>query len=76
LPAGKRVLVWTVLARGEAAAGALEGTYQGKTGGTPPGVLLGGKDGSLRLEPVSSASQIGDHRTPTVLELRLEATKV
>jgi hypothetical protein len=76
LPEGKRVLVWSVLVRAESDTGALEGTYRGKTGGKPPGVLVGGKDNSTRLEPVSAASQLGDHPIPTVLELRLEATKV
>jgi hypothetical protein len=51
------------------------GTYNGKTGGTPPGVLFGGKGNSIRLEPVSAASQIGDRPVPTVLELRLEPAK-
>ena len=76
VPGGKRVLVWTVLAQNIDHASALDGVYRGETGGTPPGVLIGGKTGAIRLEPVSAASQIGDRRVPTVLELRLEPTKV
>jgi hypothetical protein len=76
VPEGKRVLVWTVLAQNVDHASALDGIYRGETGGTPPGVLIGGKTGAIRLEPVSAASQVGDRPVPTVLELRLEPTKV
>ena len=75
VPGGKRVLVWTVLARDDNHASALDGVYRGETGGSPPGVLTGGKTGAIRLEPASAASQLGDRPVPTVLELRLEATK-
>lgn len=76
VPEGKRVLVWTVLTRIGDEAGALAGVYHGDSGGSPPGVLVGGRNGDIRLEPASAASQVGDRPVPTVLELRLEATKV
>jgi hypothetical protein len=76
VPEGKRVLVWTVLAHNGDHASALDGIYRGESGGSPPGVLVGGGSGDIRLEPVSAASQVGIRPVPTVLELRLEATKV
>jgi hypothetical protein len=74
LPPGKRVLVWTVLGTKPIELGALTGTYYGETGGRPAGILKG--DNVVRLEPVTNVSQIGQDPIPTVLELRLEATKV
>jgi hypothetical protein len=74
LPSGKRVLVGSVLAAKPVDVGALTGTYHGETGGRPAGILNG--DNAVRLEPVTHASQIGDEPIPTILELRLETTKV
>jgi hypothetical protein len=73
LPSGKRVLVWSVLSAKPVDVGALTGTYHGETGGRPAGVLKG--DNAVRLETVTTASQIGDKPIPTILELRLETTK-
>jgi Protein of unknown function (DUF992) len=74
MPGGKRVLVWSVLGPAASHRGALGGEYRGVTG-MPAGVLVG--DGNrFRLEPVTSTSQIGNQPVPTVLLLRLEATKV
>ncbi len=75
IPEGKRVLLWTVLERSGHSV-AIDGLYRGETGGTPSGVLVGGKEGSIRLVPVSATSQVGGTPTPTILELRLAATKV
>lgn len=76
IPDGKRVLIWTVLAEVAKDADSLEGVYQGTTGGAPGGVLIGGKSRSIRLEPVSSASQVGESPASTVVELRLEPIKI
>ena len=76
LPPGKRVLIWTVLGRGAVDARDLSGSFRGKTGGTPTSALIGGKNSSFRLEPVTSTSQIGDQPTPTVLSLTLAPRRV
>lgn len=75
VPQGKHVLMWSVLAPGESDIGALVGVYRGETGGVPEGVLIGGKDRKVRLEPTSVGSQIADQPAPTLLELKLGATK-
>lgn len=76
LPPGKRVLIWTVLAQGAAAARDLSGSFQGETGGTPTSALIGGQNNSIRLEPVTTTSQIGDQPKATVLTLTLAPRKV
>jgi hypothetical protein len=76
VPEGKRVLIWSVLAQNESDIADMAGLYRGATGGIRSGVLIGGRSGTIRLEPVTAASQVGEHPVATVLELRLEATKV
>lgn len=75
LPPGKRVLIWTVLAQGAASARDLSGSFQGETGGAPT-ALIGGLNNSIRLEPVTTTSQIGDETKATVLTLTLAPRKV
>jgi hypothetical protein len=72
-PEGKRVIVWTVLSR-DAEMQTIDGTYRGETGGKPTTPLVG-KEGSILLQPVTTTSQIGAEPAPTVLSLRLVATK-
>lgn len=70
LPLGKRVFMWTVLSdQREVAARGIAGRYKGFTGGRHRGRLVGGRNGSIVLRPLSS--QIGDRPMPTLLELRL-----
>lgn len=75
VPAGKRVLVWSVLARSQGIeAEALVGQYIGPTGVGQLSRLVN-KEASVVLEPMSSGSQLGDEAGLTVLALRLEAVK-
>jgi hypothetical protein len=76
LPPGKRVLIWTVLAQGAADERGLSGSFHGDTGGSPTPALIGGKNNSIRLEPVSTASQIGDQPKATFLSLTLVPRRV
>lgn len=78
LPAGKRVLVWTVLAReADVQPRDLAGRFEGTTGGDAGAAnkLSGGRDGVIVLEPVTSTSQVGEVPVPSLLELRLEPTR-
>jgi Protein of unknown function (DUF992) len=76
LPAGKRVLIWSVLApRADIGIRDLAGEYRGTTGGRTAGRLVGGSNRSIVLQPVTSTSQVGDQPVPTVLRLRLEPTR-
>lgn len=76
IPPGKRVLIWTVLAQDVASARDLSGAFKGETGGTPTSALIGGQNNSIRLEPVTTTSQIGDQPKATVLSLTLAPRKV
>jgi hypothetical protein len=75
VPEGRRVLIWTVLTQNASDIPDMAGLYKGETGGVPSGVLVGGRSGTVRLEPVTTASQVGKRSVPTILELRLEAIK-
>src|SRR5262245_33922178 len=76
IPAGKRVLVWSVLSeRPKVDLAGIEGEYRGVTGGSQPGVLVGGKDSAVRLEPMTVTTQPGGPPAPSLLELRLKPTR-
>ena len=74
-PPGKHVLVWNVM--GPATDGAtgkapeLKGIFRGETDGTSASALLGGANGSVRLEPVTGAGQVDGAAALTVLSLTL-----
>lgn len=74
-PPGKHVFVWSVVVLADVKAPLLDGTFRGETGGQGSPVLLGGKDDSVRLEPVTGTAQIDAVKAPTVLTLKLAATK-
>lgn len=74
-PIGKHVFVWSVVAIGAGKAPLLEGTYRSETGPQKPAVLVGGTDGTTRLEPVTGNEQIAGPAEITTLSLRLAATK-
>lgn len=74
IPPGKRVIVWTVLARDTEADRDISGSFRGTTGGTPTTALIA-ENKTVRLEPVTVTSQIGDQPTETVLQLMLTPTK-
>ena len=76
IPAGKRVLVWSVLSeQPKVELAGLEGEYRGVTGGTQIGVLVGGADGAIRLQPMTSTAPPGGAPAPAQLELRLKPTR-
>lgn len=74
-PPGKHVFVWSVVVMADAKAPLLDGTFRGETGGQGSPVLFGGKDKSVRLEPVTGTAQIDAVKAPTVITLKLAATK-
>ncbi len=76
LPGGKRVLVWSVLSTDpKAELSAMEGEYRGLTGGQQSHVLVGGAARTIRLQPMTATSQLGDAPVPSLLELRIKPTK-
>jgi hypothetical protein len=76
IPPGKRVLVWSVLSeRPKVDLAGIEGQYRGVTGGTQPGVLVGGVGGAILLQPMTSTAQPGAPPAPALLELRLTPTR-
>ena len=70
-PPGKLVLVWSVIGPGTGDAPVLNGMYRGQTGGSEGSALVGGENGSVRLEPVAGAAQIDAAPALTVLTLTL-----
>jgi hypothetical protein len=74
-PAGKHVLVWSVLGPGTGDAPVLNGMFRGETGGSGSSALIGGENGSVRLEPVAGAAQIQAPAALTVLTLTLTPTR-
>lgn len=74
-PVGKHVFVWSVVAIEAGKAPLLEGTYRSETGPQKPAVLIGGTDGTTRLEPVTGNEQIAGPAEITTLSLKLAATK-
>ena len=49
----------------------LKGIFRGETDGTSASALLGGANGSVRLEPVTGAGQVDGAAALTVLSLTL-----
>lgn len=77
VPQGKRVLVWSVLStKQDVQLEALAGTYTGETGGRVAGRLIGGAGRAILLQPTTLTSQIGGTPAPSVLQLRLEPSRV
>jgi hypothetical protein len=74
-PPGKHVLVWSVLAPPSDGAPTLNGMFRGESGGPGTPVLVGGENGSIKLEPVAGAAQIDASAALTVITLRLAPTR-
>lgn len=74
-PLGKHVLVWSVIGPGTGDGPALNGMFRGQTGGSGTSVLIGGANGSVRLEPVTGAAQVDAAAALTVLTLTLAPTR-
>jgi hypothetical protein len=74
-PPGKHVLVWSVIGPGTGDAPALNGMFRGQTGGSGTSALIGGADGSIRLEPVTGAAQVDAAAALTVFTLKLAPTR-
>jgi hypothetical protein len=74
-PAGKRVLVWSVMAsNADVSPEALAGTYAQGSGAAAPGQLVGGRGGVIVLQPMTVNSE-QQQVSPTVLEIRLEPVR-
>ena len=74
-PPGKHVLVWSVVGTSTGDAPGLAGVFRGETGGSGTSALIGGANGSVRLEPVTGAAQIDAAKALTVLSLTLAPTR-
>lgn len=74
-PPAKHVFVWTVVATPADKPPMLEGTFSAATGRQGPAVLLGGRQDSIRLEPVTGKEQLAGPTEITTLTLKLAATK-
>lgn len=74
-PPAKFVFVWTVVAIDAGKAPLLEGTFTTESGREGAVVLVGGKDGSTRLEPLTGKDQVPGPAEITNLTLELAATK-
>ena len=74
-PPAKFVFVWTVVAIDAGKAPLLEGTFTTESGREGAVVLVGGKDGSTRLEPLTGKDQEPGPAENTNLTLELAATK-
>lgn len=74
LPAAKHVFMWTVVATDAGKALILEGTFSAEAGRQGPAVLIGGRNGSVRLEPVTKQELAGPSDI-TMLTLELAAAK-
>jgi hypothetical protein len=74
-PPGKHVLVWSVIGPGNGDAPELDGMFRGQTGGAGASALIGGSNGSVRLEPVTGAAQVDAAAALTVLTLTLAPTR-
>jgi len=75
-PSGKHVLVWSVVSGRPGERPVLEGSYQGRTGGTGAGVLVGGPSGATRLESASGSAQVAGPRALTKLSLKAVQKRV
>ncbi len=74
-PPAKFVFVWNVVAVVSGEAPLLEGTFTAERGREGAPVLIGGKDGSTRLEPVTEKGQVPGPAEITKLTLEVAATK-
>ena len=76
-PPAKFVFVWTVAAVEAGSKEALlDGTFTAEKGREGPPVLIGGKDGGIRLEPAAGGQgQVPGPAEITTLTLKLSATK-
>jgi hypothetical protein len=74
-PPAKHVFVWTVVAMNAGKAPLLDGTFQAGPSQQGAAVLVGGEDGSLRLEPVPGYGQVPGPSEITSLSLKAAATK-
>jgi hypothetical protein len=72
---GKYVFVWTVVALERDKAPVLDGTFAAEPGRQGPAVLIGGGDGSIRLEPVTGNEQLAGPTEITTLALKMASTK-
>jgi hypothetical protein len=75
IPPAKHVFIWTVVAIDTAKDPLLDGTFAAEKGRQGPAVLVGGGDGSTRLEPVTGNDQLAGPSEITTLTLKLAATK-
>jgi hypothetical protein len=74
-PPAKFVFVWNVIAIDAGKAPLLEGTFSAESGREGAAVLIGGKDGSTRLEPLTEKGQVPSPAEIKNLTLELSATK-
>ena len=74
-PPAKFVFVWIVVAIDAGKGPVLDGTFTAQTGREGLPVLIGGKDGTTRLEPAASKNQVPGPGEITTLTLELVATK-
>jgi hypothetical protein len=74
-PPAKFVFVWNVVVLDAGKAPLLEGTFTAESGREGAPVLIGGKDGSTRLEPLTEKGQVPGAAEITNLTLELAATK-
>lgn len=74
-PPAKHVFVWTVVATAADKPPMLEGKFSAETGRQGSAVLIGGANGTIRLEPVTGKEQLAGPTEITTLTLKLAATK-
>jgi Protein of unknown function (DUF992) len=74
-PPGKHVLVWSVIGPANGDGPELNGMFRGQTGGAGTSALIGGANGSVRLEPITGAAQVDAKAALTVLTLTLAPTR-
>jgi hypothetical protein len=74
-PPGKHLFMWSVVAVGTGKMPLLDGTFSAERGREGPPVLIGGTDGSVRLEPVTGTDQPRGPSEITALTLKLASTK-
>lgn len=74
IPPAKHVFLWSVVATDAGKALMLEGSFSAEAGRQGPPVLIGGSNGSIRLEPVTK-QEMGGPTDITMLTLKLAATK-
>ena len=72
---GRRVLVWSVLSYAKVDLAALDGSYRSESPGKSEAGLIGGRDGSIRLEPINGGPQPETSLAPKSLSIKLAATK-